>query len=101
MKDDLSDVCKVDTSNSHAVTSHSVSCMCLWMPLFIWEASSGFNLISSFLLQGECNGSLSIPENHLLEVEASPSRSLSKISKAMDEHMLYDFGDEQVRLFTF
>ncbi|CAK9140298.1 unnamed protein product [Ilex paraguariensis] len=44
----------------------------------------------------ESNGGLSIPENHISEVEANQSGNLSKnFQESEKKHMLFDFNDEQ------
>ncbi|RVW30772.1 Protein photoperiod-independent early flowering 1 [Vitis vinifera] len=50
------------------------------------------------LILGESNGSLSISEHHLLEVDTCQAKNVSEISRESDEESkVYDFNDEQHR----
>lgn len=66
---DLSDTCKIDKNSSLTVIGRRC---------------------------GESNGSLSISEHHLLEVDTCQAKNVSEISRESDEESkVYDFNDEQ------
>ncbi|RVW81447.1 Protein PHOTOPERIOD-INDEPENDENT EARLY FLOWERING 1 [Vitis vinifera] len=68
---DLSDTCKIDKNSSLTVIGRRC---------------------------GESNGSLSISEHHLLEVDTCQAKNVSEISRESDEESkVYDFNDEQHR----